>query len=82
MTSQQGPFVKGRPNKNPEANLMCYVRTRIADVSVHFPHDPNVLVTVQQRVLLIFHRAIPASVRCSVGFQAGVRKDDDEALSV
>lgn len=63
-------------------NLVGNVRTCVADVSVHFPHDTDVFVAVQQRVFFIPDHTVATAVRSFVGFEAGVGKDDDEPLSV
>ena len=59
-------------------NLMGNIRPRIADVPVHLPHDANVLVAVEQRVLLFLVGPIPASAGVGrlVRLQAGIGEDD------
>lgn len=63
---------------------MGYVWPRLADVPVHLAHHTNVLVAVQQRVLLLaLDTHVPsAGVGGLVGFETGVREDDDQALRV
>ena len=59
---------------------MCDIWSCITDVTVHLAHDTDVLVTVQQAVLVIFHAIAP--VGSFVCLQAGVRQDYDETLAV
>lgn len=63
-------------------NLVGNVRTSVADVSVHFPHDTNVFVAVQERVFFISDHTVATAMRSFVGFEAGVGKDYDEPLGV
>ena len=72
-------LVEDVPNESPY--LMCDVGSGVADVAVHLPHDPDVLVTIQQRVLFVLFGA-SSSVRSLVGFQASMRQDDNKALGV
>lgn len=68
------------------------VRPGLAYVAVHFAHDADVLVGVEQRVLLLAAVRSPsgssaaaaaaAAVRGAVGLEAGVGEDDDETLAV
>lgn len=44
------------------ANLMCYVRPRITDIPIHFPHDTNMLVAVQEGVFLVPHTCPSATM--------------------
>ena len=37
-----------------EANLMCYVWPCLADIPVHLPHDPNVLVAIEEGKFVVF----------------------------
>jgi hypothetical protein len=55
------------------------IGSSLADITVHLAHDTDVLVTVQQRVLLIL--ATTTGGR-PVGFQTGVGEDDDQTLGV
>lgn len=69
---------------------MCNVWTGVANVAVHLPHDSNVLVAVQQRVLFILdhawtpvgRRSSRAWVRGLVRFEAGIGKHHDQTASV
>lgn len=57
------------------ANLMCNIRSGIANIAVHLAHDANVLVAVQQRVLLVAAgHAWPRwrTVRSLVGFETSI----------
>jgi hypothetical protein len=77
---QSAGLVDGRVEQGQEA-LVGDVGARVRDVAVHFAHDSDVLVAVEERVLVIFH-AIAATVRGFVGLEAGVGEDDDQALGV
>lgn len=63
---------------------MCDVGSRFADVAIHFAHDANVLVAVQERVLLFALDAHMAGtgVRRLVGLEAGMGEDNNEAPRV
>lgn len=61
---------------------MSYIRSSVADVSVHLSHHADVFIAVQERVLFVFHGSVSAPVRGLVSFQAGMRQDDDEALAI
>lgn len=56
----------------------------VANIPVHLAHDANVLVAVEKRVLVLSldSGAADAAMRRLVGFEAGIRKDDDESLGV
>lgn len=55
------------------------VRARVADVAVHFAHDANVLIAIQQRVFVFTMNAgtAAATMRGLVCFEAGIGQDDD-----
>ena len=55
---------------------MSDVWSSIADVTVHLSHDTNMLITVEQRVLVVFD-AIASAVRRFVGLKARVGQDDN-----
>lgn len=57
------------------------VRTSFANVAVHLPHDTDMLVAVEQRVLLVATGAI-ATARGAVGFQTGMGENDDQTLGL
>jgi len=61
-----------------EEALVGDIRTRLADVTIHLAHDPNVFIAVEERILLF--TAATAAMRRTVRFQAGVRQYDDEAF--
>jgi hypothetical protein len=61
------------------AHLVGDIRARLADVPVHLPHDPDVFIAVEERILLFTSTA--AAMRRTVRFQASVRQYDDEAFS-
>jgi hypothetical protein len=55
------------------SNLVRDVGPSITDISVHLPHDANVLVAVQQRVLLVPDSAHSAGgVGSLVGLETGI----------
>ena len=58
------------------------IRPRFTDISVHLPHDTNVLVAVEQRVLVLTTIPGSSTMRGTVGFQAGVGEDHDQTLGV
>ena len=64
------------------ANLVCYVWPCFAYVTVHFPHDSDVLVAVKQRKLFIPSVARSASVRSSEGLKTCIRKNDYQSLCI
>ena len=63
---------------------MCDIGARITDIPVHLAHDSNVLVAVEERVLVLplDSGTADAAMRCLVGLEAGIRKDNDEPLGV
>lgn len=54
----------------------------VADVSIHFSHDANVLIAVEKRVFLVSDYAAPTAVGGLVCFQAGMRQYHDQSLAV
>lgn len=60
------------------------VGTGITDVPVHLAHNTNVLITVEQRVLILTVHAIAAStaVRRLVRLKTGIGQDNNEPLGV
>lgn len=58
------------------------VRTSVADVTIHFSHDANVLIAVEQRVFLISYHAIATRVRSFVRLQTRMGENDNQALGV
>ena len=60
---------------------MSDIRTGLANVAVHLAHDTNMLVTVQQRVLLVA-TGTAASAGSPVGLQAGIGENDNQTLGV
>lgn len=65
-------------------NLVSNVRASITDVTVHLAHDSDMLVTVEQRVLILAMHAssTSATMYSFVRFKAGIRKNHDEPLGV
>lgn len=66
------------------SHLVGDIRAGITDVSVHLPHDTNVLIAVEQRVLVVALHAHAAAttVRSLVGLETGIGEDDNEPLRV
>jgi hypothetical protein len=65
------------------SNLMSDIRSCVTDVAIHFAHDTDVLVTVQQRVFLLALTARSVATEAGlVGLETGVREDDDQSLGV
>lgn len=60
---------------------MSDVRPRITDITVHLPHDTNMLITVQQRILVVFY-ATAAAMRGFVRLKAGVGQHDNQTLGI
>ena len=51
---------------------MSDVRPGVADVSIHFPHDTDVLIAVEKRVFLVSDYAAPTAMGGLVCLQAGM----------
>jgi len=64
-------YVTGQPY------LMSNVRPCFTDVSSHLPHNADMLVTIQQRVLLLSSRPSNRSVCGSKRFQTCIGKNND-----
>lgn len=62
--------------------LVGDIRSGVADVSVHLPHDADVLVAVEQGVLLVAAGIAATAVDGAVGLQTGIGEDDDQTLGV
>jgi len=60
---------------------MCNIRSSLANVTVHLAHDTDVLITVQQRVLLVA-TGTAASAGSPVGLQAGIGENNNQTLGV
>lgn len=63
-------------------HLMSDVRSCIADVSIHLPHDADMLVAVEQRVLFVLDHATTTAVRGFVGFETRIGEHDNQPLRV
>ena len=63
---------------------MCDVRAGLAYISVHLAHDPNVLVAVEQRVLVLplYADTTGATMRSFVGLEARIGEDHDKPLGM
>lgn len=70
--------------KELRSHLVGDIRAGITNVSVHLPHDTNVLVAVEQRILVVaLHaHAATATVRCLISLETGIGEDDNESLRV
>ena len=65
------------------SNLVSDIRPCVTDVTIHFAHDTDVLVTVQQRVFLLALTAWSVATKAGlVGLEAGIGEDDDQSLRV
>lgn len=64
--------------------LMCDIWASITDVAVHLPHDTNVLVAVEQRVLVValHSHAATTAMRRLIRLETGIGKDYDQSLRV
>jgi hypothetical protein len=64
-------------------HLMCYIRSRFANVSAHLPHDTDVVVAVEQVELFFSSAGTPSrAMRGLVCFQCRITEHDDKALRV
>lgn len=80
-------ILRKRRRRGRVANLVGDVGTSVTDIPVHLAHDTNVLVTVQERVLLVpvgsAHAVGGSSLRCgAVGLQARIGKHDNQSPCV
>lgn len=60
---------------------MSDIWTRVTNISVHFSHHTDMLVTVEEGVFFI-PGTRPAAMRCLVSLEARVGEDDDKSLGV
>ena len=70
-------FVSG----DVESYLVGDIWASFADITVHLAHDTDVLITVQQRKLLILGSTTAAGDRL-VGLQTGIGENHNQTLSV
>ncbi len=64
-------------------NLVCNVRSGIANVAVHLAHHTDMLVTVEQRVfLLALATGSIATETGLVSLKTGIRENDDQSLRI
>ena len=61
---------------------MGNVGSCFTDITIHFSHNTDVLVTVQEGMLLVPDIAGSPSMRGFVCFQAGIGQDNDEPLRI
>lgn len=61
---------------------MGNVRSCFTDIPIHFSHDADMLITVQEGMLLVPDIAGSPSVRGLVCLQAGIGQDNDEPLCI
>lgn len=73
---------KFQRNLMDKSHLMGDIGSRLTDIPIHFAHDTDVLVAVEQRILLITCGSITTPRGRPVGFQTGVREDDDQTLGI
>lgn len=67
------------------SDLVGDVWSSITDIATHLAHDSDVLVTVQERVLLLAlcaGSAISTCEDCLVGFETGIGEDDNQSFGV
>ena len=56
------------PEEFARANLMRDVWPCVTNITIHLPHDPNMLVAIQERVFLVAHAGPTAAMRGFVCF--------------
>lgn len=63
---------------------MSNVGSGVANISIHLAHHSDVFVAVEERVLVlpVGTRTTPAAVRSFVGFEAGIRQNNNEPLRI
>lgn len=63
-------------------NLMGNIWPSITNVSIHLSQDPDVLIAVEERVLVLPMETCTtgATVRGLVCFEAGIGEDDNQPL--
>lgn len=61
---------------------MSDVRSCITNVSVHLPHDANMLVAVEERVLLVPDHATSTAVGSFVGLETCIGEHNNQPLSI
>lgn len=54
----------------------------VTDVPVHLPHDPNMLVTVKERVLFVLDDATTTAMRGFVRFETRIGKNNNQPLGI
>ena len=66
------------------SNLVGDIRASVTDVSVHLPHDANVFIAVEERVLFLsLHaQAARAAMGRLVCLEAGIGEHNNESLGV
>lgn len=62
-------------------DLVCDVWSGLTNISLHLPHDSNVLVAIQQAVLVVPGAISAPRVRL-VRLQTSIAEDNDQALAV
>lgn len=63
--------------------LMGYIRSGIADVTIHLAHDANMLIRIQQAIFLLALAAWPVAAEAGlVSLETCIREDDDQSLRV
>ena len=64
------------------ADLMRDIGPCVTDISVHFTHDPDVLITVEQRIFFVPHVPSSTSVQRFVRLQTCIGQYDNQSLTV
>lgn len=54
----------------------------IADITIHFAHDTDVFITVEERVLVLLHAIASNIMRSLVRLKARIRQNNDQSLRV
>lgn len=61
---------------------MCDIWSCFTNVPIHLAHDPNMLVTVQERVLFILDNTATTTMRGFVGFETRIGEDNNQPLGI
>jgi hypothetical protein len=54
----------------------------VTDVSIHFPHDSNMFITVEQRVFLLSGSTSSTPMSSPIRLETCIRQHDDQSLRV
>ena len=61
---------------------MCDIWSCFTNVPVHLPHDPNMLITVQERVFFVLDNAATTAMRGFVRFETRIGEDNNQPLGI